>query len=132
MLAEQLEMLAAAMDPSLMMGAAGYEPDGWQSDVLRSDARRVLLLCARQLGKSTCVAAKALHTALFDGGALVLLISPSLRQSSELYRKVLTINDAIGRPVGASQESATSLALENGSRVVCLPGNPATVRGFSA
>jgi hypothetical protein len=30
------------------------------------------------------------------------------------------------------QESALSLELASGSRVVCLPGNEATVRGFSA
>ena len=35
------------------------------------------------------------------------------------------------RPVPASAENALSLELENGSRIVSLPGKEATVRGFS-
>jgi hypothetical protein len=47
------------------------------------------LLAARQAGKSTVTAAMAMHEALFNPPALVLLLSPSLRQSSELLRKVV-------------------------------------------
>jgi hypothetical protein len=131
MLAE-LEHLAMALDPSLLMGATGLEPDPWQRRVLRSDSRRLALLCARQMGKSSTTAALALHTALFEPGALVLLISPSLRQSGELYRKVVGMNDALGRPVPSVVDNATTLALANGARVVSLPGSPGTIRGYSA
>jgi hypothetical protein len=47
----------------------------------------VLLNCCRQSGKSTTTAISALHTALYDP-RLVLLVSPSLRQSKELFGKV--------------------------------------------
>ena len=63
--------------------------------------RQVLLCCSRQAGKSTVVGALALHTAPFTPGALVLLLSPSQRQSAEIFRKVLDGDDALGRPLPA-------------------------------
>jgi hypothetical protein len=65
--------------------------------------------------------------------ALVLLLSPSLRQSGELFQaKVLTLFNALGRPVAPVRESALQFQLANGSRVVSLPGDSeATVRGYS-
>src|SRR5713101_3127677 len=64
----------------------GFRPDPWQSQVLRSPARWILLNCCRQSGKSTTTALVALHTAIYDPG-LILLVSPSLRQSKELFAK---------------------------------------------
>jgi hypothetical protein len=91
-----------------------------------------LLLCGRQTGKSQAAAALALHTALLLPGSLTLLLSPTLRQSGELFRdKVLRLYEANGRPVKATQETALQLALENGARIVSLPGEEGTIRGYS-
>jgi hypothetical protein len=106
-------------------------PDPWQETLLRSSSRRLLLLCSRQTGKSELAAALALHTALCQPGALVLLLSPSERQSGELALKVFSLYDAAGRPVAAAKRSALQLYLANGSRVIALPSSEATVRGFS-
>lgn len=114
-----------------MARAAGFEPDPWQVDLLRSEAPRVLLNCARQAGKSTMAALLALHAALYEPGSLVLLLSPSLRQSSELFKKALAAYRALGAPVPAITESALRLELENECRIVSLPGKHDTVRGFS-
>ena len=110
---------------------AGLEPDEWQAGVLRSDAQRMLLLASRQAGKSSVAAALALRTALLRPRSPVLLLSPSLRQSGELYRKVVDLFGALGRPMGVSAESALRLELANGSRVVSLPGDEKNIRGFS-
>src|SRR5216683_1901882 len=91
--------LALALDPSLILRAAGLVPDPWQRELLLSRDRQLLLNCSRQSGKSTVVSALALHTALFVPGALVLLLSPSLRQSAEIFRKVLDADNALGRPI---------------------------------
>ena len=123
--------LARALDPARFARAAGFAPDPWQAAVLRSGAPRLLLNCARQSGKSTTAAALALHAALYEPGALVLLLSPSQRQSQELFRKALTLYRALGRPVPAAAENALSLELATGGRVVSLPGTEATTRGFS-
>jgi hypothetical protein len=121
-----------ALDPALMMERLGLEPDRWQRSVLRSTADRLLLLCCRQSGKSTTTAILALHTALFQAGSLILLLSPSLRQSGELFRKVAGFYAELGRPVPPARETALSLSLTNGSRIVSLPASPDTIRGYSA
>lgn len=113
------------------MADLGLDPDPWQHSVLRSSAPRILQLCCRQSGKSTTTSILALHTALYLSQSLVLLLSPSLRQSNELFRKVKGSYVALGRPVPSVQETAHALALENGSRIVSLPASPETVRGFS-
>lgn len=120
---------AIRTDPALLMG--GLEPDPSQLDLLRSKAKRMLLLCSRQAGKSRAAAALALQAALLDAPALVLLLSPTMRQSSELFRKVLEIFRTLGEPVGVQYQSVLRLELANGSRVAALPGADATVRGFS-
>jgi hypothetical protein len=124
--------LVLALDPVRLAERAGIVPDPWQLDLLRSGARQMILLCSRQAGKSTVSAVVAVHEAVYRPPALVLLLSPSLRQSQELYRKVRFIYGALGggtaRP---AEESALRLELCNGSRIVCLPGKEATIRGYS-
>lgn len=128
----ELVWLAEALDPMLFMQRAGYPAvDPWQAELLRDRSPRVLLLAARQLGKSSVTALAGLHRAVFHPESLVLLFAPSLRQSGELFRKLVDAYEATDRPVAATQQTATTLALANGSRVCCLPGNAATVRGFS-
>lgn len=118
-------------DPASLMAMASLDPDQWQQDLLRSPAKRMLLLCSRQAGKSTVAAALALHAALLHPRSPVLLLSPSLRQSGELFRKVRDLFYALGRPAVVSAESALRLEFANGSRIVSLPGDEATIRGFS-
>jgi hypothetical protein len=123
--------LALGLDPVLLAEQAGITPDSWQADVLRSTAPRLLLLCSRQAGKSTITSILAVHTALYEPGALVLLLSPTLRQSGELFKKCASVYQAVGRPVPSESESALQLELENGSRIVSLPGREGTIRGYS-
>jgi hypothetical protein len=119
-------------DPALFMDWAGLPPDPWQKRLLRSQSPRSLLLCCRQAGKSTVTAALALRVALLEPPALVLLLSPTLRQSGELFRdKVLRLYNALGRPVATVQETALTLGLANGSRIVSLPGDEKNIRGYS-
>jgi hypothetical protein len=115
-----------------MLHAQGLTPDPWQQQFLLSPHRHILLNCSRQSGKSTAVAVLALHTALYRPGSLTLLLSPSLRQSSELFRKVLDTYDALGRPGLCRAQTQTRLELASGSRIVCLPGREETIRSFSS
>lgn len=125
--------LAMALDPAHLARRVGIDPDPWQSDVLRTSAAQVLLLAARQSGKSTISSLLALDEAVHRPPALVLLLAPALRQSQELFRKVLTGLQGLGDlapPIVA--ESALRLELANGSRIISLPGaNDATIRGYS-
>jgi hypothetical protein len=135
-LQRQITALAAAaapptVDPVALAIATGLDPDPWQVDALTSTAPRVLFNCSRQSGKSTISAVLAVHTALTDPGALILLLSPTLRQSGELFKKCLAVYRAAGRPVPPESETALTLTLANGSRVVSLPGKEDTTRGYS-
>jgi len=91
----------------------------------------MLLNCCRQSGKSTTTAVLAVHTALYESGALVLLLSPSLRQSGELFKKAAEVYAAAGKPVSADSATALTLTLANGSRIVSLPGGEQRIRGYS-
>jgi hypothetical protein len=119
-------------DPARILSAGGMVPDRWQADLLRSAAKRMLLLCSRQSGKSTVAAALALKAALLEPPALILILSRAQRQAGELFRdKFLPLYNALGRPVPAVQQSALTLTLANGSRVISLPGKEETIRCFS-
>jgi hypothetical protein len=108
--------LAHALDPVLFAEACGITCDKWQADVLRSSAKRALLLCSR------------LHTALFAAG-LVVIVSPSQRQSGEMIRTIRGFIGHLGLKLG---ETALKIEFDNGGRIVALPGSERTVRGLSA
>ena len=110
----------------------GLHPDPLQLQVLVSTARQSILNCTRQWGKSLIAAAKAVHRAYTQPGSEILVASPSERQSAEFLRKASRMVSKLGiRPRGDG-DNAVSLLLPNGSRIVGLPGNETTERGFSA
>jgi hypothetical protein len=121
-LAHGLDAVAFASD------RLGFDADPWQARLLRSTAPWVLLNCARQSGKSTTTAILALHTALYDPG-LILLVSPSLRQSKELFGKVARFLKSLEPVEPLEEDNRSSCELRNGARIVSLPGDPETLRG---
>ena len=110
----------------------GFEADAAQGRVLRSRARRVILNCTRQWGKSTVTAAKAVHQAVTRAESLSVVVSPSARQSAEFVRKAEGFARRLGMRTRGDGTNEISLAFGNGSRIVGLPGSEDTVRGFSA
>jgi hypothetical protein len=90
-----------------------------------------MLNCCRQSGKSTTTGVVALHQAIYDPG-LVLCVSPSLRQSRELLAKILGFLKNLEPVEPLLEDNKSSCELANGSRIVSLPGDPDTVRGYSA
>ena len=124
--------LVLALSPSELLRRVGLEPEGWQVDFLEGGHPRVLLNVCRQGGKSTSTSALALHSALFRPPALVLILSPSERQSKLIMRTIKKMYRQLGGVVDAERETQTALEFPNGSRVESLPGASAdTVRGFA-
>ena len=112
--------------------ALGFYPDLRQAEVLQSAAKRGILNCTRQWGKSTVAAIKALHVAHARPGALVLVASPGERQSAEFLHKTEELVRRLGiKPKGDGKNSCC-LLLPNGSRIIGLPGTESTTRGFSS
>ena len=108
------------------------DPAQWQVEVMASDARRQLILCNRQAGKSTTIGAKCARGMVYEPG-LYLCIAPVLRQSKLLFKKTREIYSRLEDVPRIVRDTETELELENGSMMVALPGdNDATIRGYSA
>jgi hypothetical protein len=135
---QRIPRTAPQQDPRHAANAAlwaeqvlGFIPDAKQRQVLESAAPRGILNCTRQWGKSTTCALKAVHYAHFNPGSLVLVASPSLRQSAEFLLKARKAVVQLGLRPRGDGENRCSLMLPNGSRIVGLPENEVAIRGFS-
>ena len=119
-------------NPAALAEPLGFTLDPWQRQILET-SRATLVLAARQGGKSLASSLAAVHVALYEAGATVLCVSPGIRQSGLLFQKCIAAYRGLGRPVISESETALQLQLENGSRIVALPGsNEATLRGYTA
>lgn len=123
--------LKLALDPVKFAEELGFVPDEWQKQALTWTGKKLALVCGRQMGKSTVSSILALHKILYTPKALVLLVSPSSRQSQELFRKVNDLTKLFPGRVDKVEDNKLSMELKNGSRCVSLPGNEGTIRGYS-
>lgn len=110
----------------------GFDPDPIQKKILTCEEKYVQLLICRQWGKSTTAAVLAAHVAIYEPGSLILIVARGDRQAKELFDKVArTCGAAPGAP-RRTTDSAREIVLDNGSRIVCLPGSAETIVGYSA
>jgi phage FluMu gp28-like protein len=91
-------------------------------------------LAARQIGKSFAIAMEAVTEAL-EKKCNNLILSSSERQSKEVMQKVYSFlryfKVRTDEVIAAERETREEVSLPNGSRIISLPSNPDTVRGFS-
>lgn len=125
------QALAEALDPVAFARGRGFEAEAWQAHLMRTAARRVVVPCARQVGKTQTVSFKALHTAINWPRRDVLIISPSQRQSDEFLLRVAGIYRGMHEAPRLKRDNTSEMGLANGARVVSLPGSAGTVRGFA-
>ena len=116
-----------------VMRSVGLTPDPWQLDVITGDYQRLLLNCSRQSGKSTVTAIAALHTAIHSPGSLVAILSPSQRQSQEMFRTITRMYSKLDPLMvpGITFESMLRTEFKHGSRIIAMPSTERTVRGLS-
>lgn len=130
-----LERLRAPPDRVIFARSLGACPPllQWQEDVLRCEDQSILLNCSRQAGKSTVSSVLACHTAIYQPGSLILLVSKALRQALNLGKTVRKLMESLPSPPRLEgPPSKLDLRLANGSEIICLPGSEATIRGFSS
>lgn len=102
-----------------------------QLEFMTSKRRIVVVASARQVGKSTACAVKAIHTA-FSNQSKVLVVSPSLRQSGLMFATIRQyIQESELLRGSLVDDTKTYIKLSNGSELWCLPDSPAQIRGFS-
>src|SRR6267378_3431158 len=128
--AKLADTLARALDPVSLALDVGITPDPWQAELLRTRPRRSLLLCSRQSGKSTVTALTALWQAVYEPG-LVVIVSPSQRQSAEMFRTLMLFHAKLSGAPALVGESVLKAEFANGSRILALPGTEKTVRGLA-
>jgi hypothetical protein len=119
------------IDPSMIPIHAGMIPDVWQEIVLKSTQSRILLLCGRQVGKSTVMSILAYYFAQFIPNQVIGIVSPSQKQSNETLRKVTDLEALLGYPVKKKYEAVQKIEYLNRSRILALPGNQKTARGLT-
>lgn len=138
-----LQGLTVSLDPVERFRLAVGEPDDWQRVLLQTDPRlnvgqpghpddrMVLALCGRQSGKSTTCGCLAYDE--FARGRTVLLTAPSLRQSTELFRRVLEFKhtDPFCPPIVRQTQTELEAHPSHGGRLVCLPATD-QARGMTA
>jgi len=105
-------------------------------------ARYKIGVTTRQWGKSTVTSGEAVHDCITDPGALWVCMSAGERQSLEWQAKAkdwftaynLVIKDVAEDRGGMSEGllRQTEILFTNSSRIVAIPANPSTARGYSA
>ena len=106
----------------------GLELDEHQRAILDPSIRRGILNCCRKWGKSTMIALKAAHFAAHRPGTTVLVVAPSARQSEELLGIAARMLRDLEQAATYSQAKIT---LKNRSRILALPNQAKTIRGYS-
>jgi hypothetical protein len=121
--------LAWALDPvAWARDRLGVDPDPWQAEIIGARGEQRLILASRQSGKSWTTAVRACHEAIYHAPAMILLASPSESQSVELFRRLVGFWRLLPDAPRAIKENETELELDNGSRVIAVPGSERTVR----
>src|SRR5690348_15021724 len=98
-----------------------FYPDEKQAQILRSTATRGILNCSRQWGKTTVIAALAVHRAYARPGSEIIVASPSARQSGEFMRRAISMLSALHLRFTKDPLHKISAILPNGSRLIGLP-----------
>ena len=126
-----LRETAYRIDPALWVRKVlGIEPAAWQEQFLRAPrGASILALTARQVGKTTTASWAIAHAMIFTPGSLSVIACPAQRQSAEAVRRV---HEALVKAgVKFKSDNVYGLELENGSRVLALPGSDDSIRGLT-
>jgi Terminase large subunit, T4likevirus-type, N-terminal len=123
--------LAYRIDPALWVREVlKIEPDDWQQQFLRAPrGAQIIALTARQVGKTTVAAWAIAHAMWFATAELNVIACPSQHQSAEAVRRVKAILVKVGARL--KTDNVYTLELDNGARVLALPGSDDSIRGLT-
>nr|MDT0516283.1 hypothetical protein [Streptomyces sp. DSM 41633] len=130
---DDLTAFRAAVDPSVLAAAAGYQFDPWQREVAvhaTAPGSRLLVAAGRQVGKSTCQAVLGVWFALYRPQYDVIVAAPAVHQSTALITTMRKICRRADVPL--ARDAATSLELaESGEKIRAVPAGVGA-RGYTA
>jgi hypothetical protein len=127
----ELRDLAYRVDPARWVcEKLNVTPMAWQNTFLRAPlGGSIIALTARQVGKTTVAAWAMAHTAVTRPGSLSVIACPAQRQSAEAVRRVKGCLEQLG--IKFKSDNVYGLELDNGSRVLALPGSDDSIRGLT-
>jgi phage FluMu gp28-like protein len=108
-------------------------PSAIKKKLLNDPAKRIIACMGRQTGKTTTIAAKAIHYAYSHEKTTTLIITPSLRQSMIMFDKILTFihaNKLLSNSL--TRKTRTIIQLSTGSTIIALPCSEHLLRGYTA
>jgi phage FluMu gp28-like protein len=113
----------------------------YQKRWVTDPARFKICVQARQTGKSFQTACEAISSAFIDPGTKWVCLSSGERQSLEWMEKAKEWADAFrlaienyteDREMGQALLRVAEIRFANDSRIIAIPANPSTARGYSA
>jgi len=110
-----------------------FKPFAYQEKLLTDKSNRIIACMGRQTGKTTTIAAKAIHYAYTNPNTTTLIITPSLRQSMIMFDKILTLthqNPLLTKSI--TRKTRTIIQLTNNSQIIALPCSEHLLRGYTA
>jgi len=111
----------------------GFKPFSYQAGLLNDKSDRVVACMGRQSGKTSTIAAKAIHFAYCNPNTTTLIVSPSLRQSMIMFDRILAfLYQSSILPRSIVRKTRTIIQLSNGSQIIALPGSQYFLRDYTA
>lgn len=117
----------------------GVKPFPYQRRWLDAETKRKAAICGRQVGKTEMAAIESIYSAhKSDDSRTILIVAPTQRQSSELFRRVRNLIKRGQRRVRVGweieRETQTQIEFEDGTRIICLPTGTdgSNIRGYTA
>ena len=110
----------------------------YQREFVSDKSRFKIWLSSRQIGKSFGTAFEAAADCAKHPGAEWLVMSAGQRQADEWMLKASRLSRAIALEMAGTDEavrvevSASEIRFSNGARILSVPANPDTARGYSA
>lgn len=128
---ESLSEQPETRDPvSFCTNVLGFTPTDYQRKALLDTSQFLCLRWSRQSGKTIAACARILWTALTKPGALIAVVSPSLRQSKFVMGRIGSLARSLPKE-RLDNVQKTKITFTNGSVIHAFPNNPDTIRGPS-
>jgi len=112
-----------------------FKATPYQAKLLTDPSDRIAVRFARQSGKSTTIAAKAIDLAAKNPGKSILVVAPGLRQSMIVMDRIEEHLNRMDPSVKRNlivQQQRTKITFRNGSRIWALPCSENMIRGLTA
>jgi len=125
------QYMSYILNPAYIIRDTIGEPYPYQELVLNSKHQRILVLIHRQGAKSTTAATLIKAQTMRYPDTDCLIISPSQRQSDQTLRRIKNIEHKLSYNLPKVSNAVRSIEYKNRSRVIALPGEEDTIRGFT-